>query len=236
MSTDLHTLSGAYALDALSADEAEQFRRHLEACPACRDEVRELRQAAARMGASESVSPPPSLKARVLTAADRLPQLPPEVTPIERARSRRWPARIAGAAAAVVLAVAAGLGISQLQDSDEGSNLAQPVTQVFEAPDAHKATVETSNGGTITVATSRELGKMAVETKALPRLGRDRVYQIWAIHDGTPVSAGLLDDTDEGAAMAMPEAGTQVAITIEPTGGSQRPTTKPIIAVDPASV
>ena len=33
MSTDLHTLSGAYALNALSAEEAEQFRQHLEACP-----------------------------------------------------------------------------------------------------------------------------------------------------------------------------------------------------------
>jgi anti-sigma-K factor RskA len=156
MSTDLHTLSGAYALDALSAEEAEQFRRHLDDCPACRDEVRELRQAAARMGASQAIAPPASLKARVLAAADQLPQLPPEVTPIEHARSRRWSARIAAAAAAVALVVAAGFGIGQLQNSDEGSNLAQPVAQVFEARDAHKATIETSNGGTITVATSRE--------------------------------------------------------------------------------
>jgi anti-sigma-K factor RskA len=77
---------------------------------------------------------------------------------------------------------------------------------------------------------------MAVETKALPRLSEKQVYQIWAIHDETPVSAGLLEDTDDGAAMAMPSAGTQVAITIEPAGGSQRPTSEPIIAVDPASV
>ena len=39
MSSDLHTLSGAYALNALSAEEAEQFQRHLEACPACTQEV-----------------------------------------------------------------------------------------------------------------------------------------------------------------------------------------------------
>jgi anti-sigma-K factor RskA len=236
MSTELHTLSGAYAIDALSAEEAEQFRRHLEECPACRDEVRELRQAAARMGAGEAVMPPSSLKARVLAAADQQPQLPPKVTPIELARSRRWTSRIAAAAAAVVLVVAAGFGISQLQNRDDRSTLAQPVAQVFEAPDAHKATVETSNGGKVTVATSRELGKMAVETKALPRLSEKQVYQIWAIHDETPVSAGLLEDTDDGAAMAMPSAGTQVAITIEPAGGSQRPTSEPIIAVDPASV
>mgnify|MGYP001075161223 CR=1 FL=1 len=38
MSTDLHTLSGAYAIDALSEEEARQFDRHLEECPSCREE------------------------------------------------------------------------------------------------------------------------------------------------------------------------------------------------------
>ena len=41
MSTDLHTLSGAYALHALSSEEAEEFQKHLDACPACRQEVKE---------------------------------------------------------------------------------------------------------------------------------------------------------------------------------------------------
>ena len=31
MSTDLHTLSGAYAVDALSPEEAEQFRTEIRA-------------------------------------------------------------------------------------------------------------------------------------------------------------------------------------------------------------
>jgi anti-sigma-K factor RskA len=232
MSTDLHTLSGAYALDALSAEEAEEFRRHLEGCPACQEEVRELRQAAALMGASESVAPPPSLKARVLAAADQQPQLPPRVTTLERARSHRWPARIAAAAAAVILVAAGALGISRIQSDRQPSNVAQ----VFEAPDAHTATVGTSNGGKVTVATSRRLGKMAVETDRLPRLSGQEVYQIWAVNGGKKISAGLVDDVEEGAAMALPSPGTQVAITIEPAGGSPQPTSTPIIAVDPASV
>jgi len=77
MTIDLHTLSGAYVLDALSPDEAEEFRLHLEQCQACRDEVRELQQAAATMGAREALTPPAELRARVLAAADRQPQLPP---------------------------------------------------------------------------------------------------------------------------------------------------------------
>ena len=95
MSIDLHTLAGAYAIDALSAEEAREFVKHLEECEACRDEVRELQSAAATLGASEAATPPPALRARVLAAADQLPQMPPKVVPIDRARSRRWTARIA---------------------------------------------------------------------------------------------------------------------------------------------
>ncbi len=36
--------------------------------------------------------------------------------------------------------------------------------------------------------------------------------------------------------MEMPEAGTQVAITVEPAGGSEQPTTEPIVQVDPGEV
>lgn len=232
MSTDLHTLSGAYALDALSDEEAKHFRMHLRDCASCREEVRELRQAAARMGESEAIPPPSSLKARILAAADQQPQVPPKVSPIERARSPRWSVRIAAAAVAAVLVIAAGFGISQFRSSDQQSDVAQ----VFQASDAHEAAVKTRTGDTVTVATSRRLGKMAVETEGLPRLSKQRVYQIWAIHDGTPISAGLLDDPDRGAAMALPGAGTLVAITVEPAGGSRAPTTAPLLQVDPSSV
>ena len=232
MSTDLHTLSGAYALDALSEEEAEQFRRHLGECAVCRQEVRELRQAAARMGGSEPISPPRALKERILAAADQVPQLPPKVTAIERARSPRWTARITAAAAAAVLVVGAAFGIGQVRSGGEQNG----VTQVFSAADAHEATVKTRTGATVTVATSRRLHKMAVQTDALPSLGGRRVYQIWAIHDGTPTSAGLLEDPRHGAAMTLPSAGTLVAITVEPAGGSPAPTTPPLFQVDPSAV
>jgi anti-sigma-K factor RskA len=77
---------------------------------------------------------------------------------------------------------------------------------------------------------------MAVDTRDLAPLDDDHVYQLWAIVDGTMTSAGLVEDKDAGAHMAMPAAGTQVAITVEPAGGSQEPTTDPIIQVDPSAV
>jgi anti-sigma factor RsiW len=43
MSSELHTLTGAYAAAALPEEEREAFERHLRDCAACRQEVRELR-------------------------------------------------------------------------------------------------------------------------------------------------------------------------------------------------
>ena len=235
MSTDLHTLTGAYAIDALTSEEAEQFRTHLAACPACQQEVRELQAAAALMGESESTAPPVGLKARVMAAADQHPQLPPRVPNLETAHAKRWTPRILAAAASVVLIVAAGFGVSQIQQDPE-STLAASVTRVFDAPDARTTTVDTANGGTVSVATSQSLGEMAVDTDELPALSEEQVYQLWSIEGATPESVGVLDDPDSGASMAMPDEGTQVAITIEPSGGSEQPTTDPVVQVTPSEV
>jgi len=240
MSTDLHTLSGAFALNALSAVEAEEFRKHLEACAVCQQEVRELQQAAATMGASEAVAPPPYLKAKVLRAADRTPQLPPRSgggNVIDLSR-RRWIPRALAAAAAVVVIAAGAVGIGQIGDDGNGeqqSLLADGVVRVFDAQDANTATMETANGGRISVATSPALGQMAVDTDELPPLDEQHVYQLWAIHNGETASVGVLEPR-EGAYMEMPTPDTEVAITVEPAGGSEQPTTEPIMQVNPSEV
>lgn len=235
MSTDLHTLSGAYAIDALSPDEAEEFRKHLEDCPACRDEVRELQEAAGIMGASEAVAPPTALKARVLAAADRSAQLPPVVRGIKPVRPRWIPGLVAAAVAAVLVVVGV-FGLKAL-DTKQVPAVNPAVAAVFGAPDAHRATVDTSNGGKVSVATSKKLGEMAVDTTHLPKLSKAQVYQVWQMTPGErPASAGLVINTRQGQAMGMPSTGTRVAITIEPSGGSPRPTSSPIVTVDPGSV
>ena len=49
---ELHLLTGSYALDALTGDEQADFEEHLDRCPACAEEVRGLRETAARLAAS----------------------------------------------------------------------------------------------------------------------------------------------------------------------------------------
>jgi anti-sigma factor RsiW len=234
MSTELHTLSGAYALDALSPEEAAAFRKHLEACPACCQEVRELRSAAARMGASEAVAPPPYLKARVLEAANRTPQQPPRVTPIRAGRHSRWSPKLVAAAAAAVLVVGTAIGVGVTVGEPE-TTLQAGVVEVFTAPDARSTEVETSHGP-LKVATSQSEGEMAVDTSSLVPLDDEHVYQVWTVVEGEPLPVVVLEKPDTGAHMGMPAPGTQVAITVEPAGGSERPTTEPIAQLDPSTV
>lgn len=66
MADDVHTLTGVYALDALSADERAEFESHLEECPACRREVREFRAVCADLALLAEQAPPPSLRSKVL--------------------------------------------------------------------------------------------------------------------------------------------------------------------------
>ena len=75
MSGDLHTLTGAYAADALSETERLAFERHLDACPACDQEVRELTETTARLGSAVALPPPAALwdRVRAEAAATRQP-------------------------------------------------------------------------------------------------------------------------------------------------------------------
>lgn len=78
---DLHTLTGAYALDALDPEEREAFEAHLACCPTCTEEVEGFRAATTMLAATVSEPPPAHLKGVVLDAAARTRQEPPRRRP-----------------------------------------------------------------------------------------------------------------------------------------------------------
>ncbi len=236
MSIDTHTLSGAYALGALEPEEAAVFEEHLRGCDTCRAEVSEFREVASRLGASAAEKPPPALREKVITQADRVRQDPPPkvaATVIPIHRGRRWAMSLAAAALVVIAGV---VGIQAMQDDAEPAPLAAPAAEVFSAVDVETAAVPTSNGGTLRVAVSPQRDEMAVDTRDLPNPGEGRVYQLWTGHDGRLTSVGTLGTADTGAAMGMPPGGDIVAVTIEPSGGSSQPTTRPIVTVEPTTI
>src|SRR5260370_26765024 len=90
---DLHSLSGAYALDALDAGaERDRFTRHLNRCQSCASEVRGFHEVATALAFATAADAPPELRDRGLTAAAPTRQVPPDVR--THARPRRTHTRL----------------------------------------------------------------------------------------------------------------------------------------------
>ena len=247
---DLHVLSGSYVLDALSEPERDSFERHLQHCPLCEDEVRGLREAAARLGLAKTLDPPPQMRPRVLAVAYRTRQLPPpageqiglerrrvRVTWLFRPRSARRHAqrrprlpRLAAALAAASLVVVVALGITQ---SDGAATAGAAISRVVTAPDARTQTMRTSAGGTVTVVVSAGQQAAVVSATGMRSLPPAQTYQLWVIGPDGARSAGLLPRTGRaGPVLASGvEPGDRIGITVEPAGGTSGPTTTPVIAV-----
>lgn len=64
---EIHTLAGAYVLDAVTDVERDVFGDHLDDCPTCAQEVSEFLATAARLGSALAVIPHETLHARVFT-------------------------------------------------------------------------------------------------------------------------------------------------------------------------
>jgi len=233
----MHVLTGSYALDALPDPERVEFERHLQHCPSCEAEVRGLRATAARLAMAQALQPPPGMEQRVLAAAYRTRQLPP--LPTDRLRAARdhrraqvarrfAPRRIAAFAAAASVAAAVALGISQVStqhrlESTQASNAA--ISRVVTAPDARIETARTSAGGSVTVVASAALREAVVTGTGTPPAGR--VYQVWVMSPSGARSAGLMAGPSTVLASAV-VPGDRIGITVEPAGGTSKPTTTPV--------
>ena len=74
---DLHLLTGAYVLHALSPEEHAEFERHLPGCPSCSQEIRELAETAGKLASAVAVAPPEALKLQVMARISAERQEPP---------------------------------------------------------------------------------------------------------------------------------------------------------------
>jgi anti-sigma-K factor RskA len=91
--SELSPLSGAYALHALSADEAAEFERTLARNPELRWEVTELIDTAVELGlATAPHDPPAELKARLMEQIASTPQLPRQIPVVDAASAPSSPA------------------------------------------------------------------------------------------------------------------------------------------------
>jgi len=240
---DLHALSGAYALDALEDESAhDRFARHLNRCPSCASEVRGFREVATAMAFATATEPPPGLRDRVLAAAARTRQLPPEVSQETRSRRTRswapWVPWLSGVVAVASIAVAVFFGLAQAhtqQELDQARAQNQAISMLLSSPQVRVVSQATSKGGVATVVLAAARHQLVVFTNGLPALPSGKVYQLWLIGKTKTVSAGLLPPAQSGRTPAVLASGVvkgdTLGLTVEPSPGSVQPTTKPILAL-----
>jgi anti-sigma-K factor RskA len=210
--------AGAYVLDAMTPSEREDFERHLATCPACREDVDELRPAAEALPmASPPVLPPPALKDRIMAEVEReaavLSQAGPEADRPAVARPRRrfrlppltgW--RLAPVAAALLIVGALG-----------GALLTGGGTKSYPA------------GPNAEIEVSGDKATLVAENMSPPPEGR--VYEVWVVPKGedTPQPTNVLftprgDGSAEAAIPGSADDIAQVLVSDEPPGGSEEPT------------
>lgn len=223
---EVEELLGAYALDAIDADERQLIERHLRHCPACEAEVREHREVAAALAPGGST--PDGIWDAI---ADALEETPPPlelapVVPLTRRRPRSMP--VLAALTAVAAAAAAVLGVRLM---DQERRLDRMQTAMAEDNVQRAAVVALANPTAKTVELRAADTQAAARVALLPDgrgylladglagLATNRTYQLWALVDGERISAGTLGQQPQAAAFNVSGSVAGFAITEEQVPG-----------------
>lgn len=231
---DLHTLTGAYALDAVDDVERARVERLLRESPEAAAEVASFRETAARLGAAATTPAPPSLRASVLAEIRTTRQLPPVTAPADRrdGGAGRTAARWLSVAAACLLAVSLGLGawVVDLREQNEQSRIAaEAIPNLLSDPDRQVMETDFAGGKATVVVADGEVVLFGSGVAAPPE---GRGYQLWMLdEENRPRPSVMLTATGAGGFFAEAsgfQPGEKVAVTIEPETGSSSPTTDPV--------
>jgi anti-sigma-K factor RskA len=202
-------------LDALDESERREFEEHLAACEQCREELEGLRDAAAALAyVPEGPAPPPALRDRVLQRVHE--ERESNVVPLRRRAALPAVATFAvvAAAAAIVLAIwASSLSTSLDRKSAIARVLGNPAASHMKMGPSSQVVVG-PNGEAVVVS-------------KLDRAPAGKTYELWVIDRNGAKSAGLFPAGSSSPVLLARRVprGSQVGISIEPRGGSKRPTT-----------
>jgi len=249
---DLGNLSGSYAINGLDDAELAAFEQHLAQSDETRNEVIELTDTAVLLGlAVEPVEPSAGLKQSILDQLDAHPQVADDGTapmaaapaqypsPAQLKSQSRWFTRpvvaLAAAAAAVALVTGGGMIASTFGERNFDQAQVDQLTAITSADDAQRASIPVENGGTATLVWSNQLLSSALIVDEMASLPDGKVYELWYINDAGARPAGTFSASDDGRTWRVlsgtMQAGDTVGVTVEPAGGSVKPSTDPVILI-----
>ncbi|MGZ4178817.1 MAG: anti-sigma factor [Solirubrobacteraceae bacterium] len=224
----------AYALGALEPAEAEAFRRHLETCSVCQEELTSFEKVVNELPlASPYHRAPASMRRKVMrevnadaraarASAGTSAGTETQARPPRRGGGVGWlvPRPLLGLGLALVVAVGVGVGVIS-------SSSAGPSTRVV--------TGQVVGTGSAQLRIVRERGSLVVHHFAQPPAGK--IYEVWLVRGKSAPSptTALFSVTSAGNGVVdVPgnlKGVSSVLVTPEPMGGSQHPTHTPVISV-----
>ena len=218
---DAHELIAPYALDALDADERDEFEAHLRTCDRCRAELPVLREAAAAMAfAAEAPPPPDRLRGRILDAARA------ERSNVVPLRPWKTFAYVASGVAAAAAAIAIGLGVWGVSLSDD-LDAQRQASALLADPNAEAVSLDGADGRLVVSPDGQ-----AALVVSLDDAPAGKTYEAWVIRDGAATPAGVFETEDGRGIHVLDEpvaAGETVAVTLERDGGVDAPSGDPLL-------
>lgn len=238
-----HELKDAYVLGALPEGERADFEEYLASHPERQSEVEELGGLAGMLAyAPPEHDPSAELRASVMDAVESEAGVPRAI--------RRQPSPGAGRYAGarnLVLAAAAVLLVGliswnvllqgEVRDLQGRVDETRTQQERAEASGNGAQTIELEGSwaeqGTTAEVARIEGDRVILVAEDMPSVPEDRTLQVWVIRDGVPQPSGLFEPSGNMAATPVThrlQKGDTVAVTVEPAGGSDQPTTEPVLA------
>jgi len=231
-------LKDAYVLGALPDDERAAVEAYLALHPVRQAEVDDLLGVASLLAlAPPEQDPPADLRRRLMGVVEseavvpRVPQRRPAPSWLDRFGGLRNLAL--GAAAALVVGLLSWNVLLQ-EDVQELRGQVEEARSASEAQETREIALGGSwaEQGARAEVTALKDDRAILVVEDMPSIPEDRTGQVWVIHDDKPLPSGLLDPSGNMAATAIttPLRGADaIAVTIEPAGGSDKPTSDPVL-------
>lgn len=229
-------LLAAWALDAVDEVERARIERAIARDPELAARARTFRDAVERLADADAQPAPAELRDLVLAEIGQTAQLRPTTdaaSPAEDSqRQRPGRGRWLAAVAAVVLAIAipVGVAIDQAERADQAEHQVELLDEALRQPDAEVVSEDLADGGRAVAVIGSEL--VVFSASGVPELP-DGDYQLWIVDGDVATSAGVLTWQEGRLFTQVGELGPEAALamTAEPEGGSDQPTTEPLVVL-----
>jgi anti-sigma-K factor RskA len=225
-------LKDAFVLGALPDEERREFEEYLAEHPERQAEIDELGTVAGLLALSpQEQEPSPELRRRIMDVVEAEAHHP-------SAESRPWPARMRellgvrglalGAAALLVIGLLSWNLILQREIRDLQEQAQRPqIPQDSRMVELKGPGVEHGAQAEVMILHDERAVLMAED---MPPVPEEKTLQIWVIEDNVPKPGGLFEPKEEVIAVEVPLDGAdQIAVSVEPKGGSRKPTTDPML-------